>query len=68
MDPVFATAFGLPYDTVLLVTTLVAAAATAVAMLAIVFFAWAPYVSGDWATQFGVVIGEDDDEDAASTQ
>lgn len=52
MSVLVASVFGLPYETTLLVTGVVAALALTVAMLVILFFAWSPYVSTDWSTQF----------------
>lgn len=45
---------GIDPDLVLTATVAAAALITALAMLAIVFFAWAPYVSERWRSQFGV--------------
>ncbi len=48
-----ASVFGLPYQTTLLVTGVVAGLALTAVVLAILFFAWAPHVSTDWSTEFG---------------
>lgn len=48
-----ATFLGVDYETVLLLTVAIAALWTFLAMVAITFFAWAPFVSDKWRTQFG---------------
>lgn len=58
--------FGLPYDTVILITTLVATLWTTIAVLVITFFALAPHISGSWAKQFGVGFGREDDVSASA--
>lgn len=58
--------FGLPYETVMLITTIIATLWTTIAVLGIIFFAWAPYISGSWATQFGVGFGSDEDDRQAT--
>lgn len=65
MSAILATAFGLPYDTVLLITTVAATLGIGIAMLAIVFLAFIPHVSGSWATQLGVNIDEIEEESAS---
>lgn len=47
-------AFFISYETAILLTVILAAIGTFGAMLAIVFFAWAPHLSLEWATEFGV--------------
>lgn len=54
MSVTLATFLGMDYDLVLLITVALAALWTFLAMVAVVFFAWAPYVSERWRTQFGV--------------
>lgn len=49
----FATFFGLDAGIVLLITTVLATLALGLAISAIVFFAWAPSVSTEWAGEFG---------------
>lgn len=49
----FATFFGVDAGIVLLITTSIATLALGLAISAIVFFAWAPYVSTEWAGEFG---------------
>ena len=53
MSVTLATFLGVDYDTILLLTVAIAAIWTAFAMLVIVFFAWAPFVSKKWRSQFG---------------
>lgn len=54
MSPSTILFLGIDPDLALTVTVIVATAWTAVAMLAVVFFAWAPHVSEKWRTEFGV--------------
>lgn len=54
MSALLATFLGVDADLVMLATVLLAAVATTIGMLAVCFFAWAPYVSTSWAAQFGV--------------
>lgn len=60
MSLTLATILGLDQSTALLLITVIATAATAGAMLAVVFFAWAPYLSRDWATEFGALRRRDE--------
>ena len=48
-----STFLGLDYETALLITVVVATLWTTLAMLGILFFAWAPSVSERWREQFG---------------
>ena len=66
MSAALATVMGLPYDTVLLLITVIATIGTFGAMFAIVFLAWAPHYSGAWATQLGVGFGKTEDDTASS--
>lgn len=53
ISAILGSVFGLPYQTSILVTTIVAALAMTLAMIAVVFFAWAPYLSRSWGREFG---------------
>ncbi len=54
MSIAILTLFGLDHNSVLVLTTVLATLATTAAMLAVVAFAWAPYVSPRLAQEFGV--------------
>lgn len=66
MSAALATVLGLPYDTVLLLITVIATIGTFGAMFVIVFLAWAPHYSGAWAKQLGVGFGNAEDDAASS--
>lgn len=57
---------GIDADLALTVTVIVATVWTAFAMLAVVFFAWAPHFSEKWRTQLGATaeIATTDDSSA----
>lgn len=53
MPTTLATVFGVDASIVLLITTLLATISLTAIVLAILTFAWAPYLSNGFATEFG---------------
>lgn len=53
MSITIAALFGIDYDTLIMLSVVIAVVWTAFAMIAVVFFAWAPYVSEAWRVEFG---------------
>lgn len=61
-----ATLLGIDYSLALLLIGVVATLATAAAMVAVVYFAWAPYLSAARAEEFGVSRRSEPIEESAS--
>lgn len=57
---------GFDGEVALLITVVIAALWLTLAMIAVVFFAWAPHVSEGWQTQFGTGLKTADSDETQS--